>query len=71
MWPTGPQSLKLRALDVIEEGSTRLPVLMAKFGPDFPMTDLGERLSGSCPKLFAPAHERCDIYFPGLAALMA
>lgn len=43
--------------------------LVEKLGPDFPMTELGQRLA-NCPKKTAPVYERCDIYFPGLAELM-
>lgn len=43
--------------------------LVAKFGPDFPMTELGAVLA-NCPRKNAPVYERCDVYFPHLAELM-
>lgn len=52
-------------------GRYKLARLVAQFGPDFPMTDLGAELA-QCPRRNAPGHhERCDVYFPGLAKLMS
>jgi hypothetical protein len=51
-------------------GHFQLARLVARFGSDFPMTDLGDRLA-SCPhRNAADFGQRCDVHFPGLAKLM-
>lgn len=51
-------------------GRYALARLVASHGPDFAMTDLGNELA-NCPHRNATSHgERCDVYFPGLAAIM-
>jgi hypothetical protein len=51
-------------------GRYNLSKLVASLGEEFPLTDLGSRIS-DCAKKNAPAWERCDIYYPGLIAIMA
>jgi hypothetical protein len=52
-------------------GHFQLARLVARFGPDFPMTDLGDRLA-SCPRRNpADFGQRCDVHFPGLAEIMS
>jgi hypothetical protein len=52
------------------KGRYRVAKLVADFGQDFPMTDLGSELS-ACPRLSAAAHhDRCDVYFPELPRIM-
>ncbi|WP_434716356.1 hypothetical protein [Paraburkholderia sp. A3RO-2L] len=43
--------------------------LVAKLGADFPMTNLAQHVA-DCPRQNSPAWERCDVYFPGLGAIM-
>jgi hypothetical protein len=51
-------------------GRYQLTKLVARLGADFAMTDLGDELA-DCPRRASPAwSERCDVYYPGLAALM-
>jgi hypothetical protein len=51
-------------------GKYHLARLVARLGQDFPMTDLGAELT-ACPNRSAASHhERCDVYFPGLVALL-
>ena len=50
-------------------GHYRLSKLVASLGEDFPMTDLGGKVS-DCAKWNAPVSERCDVYFPGLRDIM-
>lgn len=51
-------------------GRYNLARLVARLGPDFPMTDLGAELA-DCPNRAITAHgERCDVYFPGLVAIL-
>lgn len=50
-------------------GRYQLARLVQSYGLDFPMTDLGAELAG-CPRRNASAHERCDVFFPGLSVLM-
>lgn len=53
------------------KGRYRASRLVAEYGADFAMTDLGRELA-VCPRRTAAAqHERCDIYFPGLRLLMS
>lgn len=53
------------------KGRYHLTRLVAHYGPDFPMTDLGSELA-NCPRRTAASpHERCDVYFPGLAKIMS
>lgn len=50
-------------------GRYHLPQLVDQSGADFLMTDLGAELA-NCPNRRSSAHgERCDVFFPGLAAL--
>jgi hypothetical protein len=51
-------------------GRYQLARLVQSYGRDFSMTDLGAELA-DCPRRNAPAHERCDVFFPGLPALMS
>ena len=50
-------------------GRYRLSRLIASHGADFPMTDLGAQLA-DCPKRNESIGKRCDVYFPGLIAIM-
>jgi hypothetical protein len=51
-------------------GRYRLAKLVAEYGEDFPMTDLGNELA-SCPHRTETApNKRCDVFFPGLAKIM-
>jgi CO dehydrogenase/acetyl-CoA synthase alpha subunit len=51
-------------------GRYRLAQLVEQFGADFPMTDLGPELA-VCTNRSATSHgERCDVYFPGMIAVM-
>jgi hypothetical protein len=51
-------------------GRYQLARLVAEFGPDFAMTDLGAELA-PCPNRGVTAPDkRCDIYFPGLPAIL-
>jgi hypothetical protein len=50
-------------------GRYSLPKLVASLGEEFPLTDLGSQIS-DCPKKNAAVWERCDIYYPGLRAIM-
>ncbi|KAK45409.1 hypothetical protein BG58_17700 [Caballeronia jiangsuensis] len=51
-------------------GKYQLARLVARLGPDFPMTDLASQLT-DCPNRGASSHaERCDVYFPGLVAIL-
>lgn len=51
-------------------GRYRLARLVDQFGGDFPMTDLGAELA-NCPHQNAASHsERCDVFFPGLIAIL-
>ncbi|CAB3758692.1 hypothetical protein LMG29542_03406 [Paraburkholderia humisilvae] len=50
-------------------GRYRLARLVASYGEDFPMTDLGAEIA-DCPKRHAAITERCDVYFPGLRKIM-
>lgn len=53
------------------KGRYRASRLVAEYGADFAMTDLGAELA-VCPRRAAAAqHERCDVYFPGLGRLMS
>lgn len=53
------------------KGRYQLARLVAAYGPEFPMTDLGAELA-NCPRLRAAAqHERCDVYFPNLMRVMS
>jgi hypothetical protein len=52
-------------------GRYQVARLVAHYGADFPMTDLGSELA-NCPRRASTAwSERCDVYFPGLAKLMS
>ncbi|MDR5771234.1 MULTISPECIES: hypothetical protein [unclassified Caballeronia] len=45
--------------------------MVAEYGKDFPVTELGAKLA-ACPRRTAAAqHERCDVSFPGLRLLMS
>jgi len=51
-------------------GKYQLARLVARFGPDFPMTDIGAELA-DCPNRAVTSHgKRCDVFFPGLVALL-
>lgn len=50
-------------------GQYSLSRFVGKLGEDFPMTDLAAHIA-DCPKRNGPAWERCDIYYPGLGAIM-
>lgn len=51
-------------------GRYRLARLVARLGPDFAMTDLGDELA-NCPRRHAMGHgDRCDVYFHGLVQLI-
>ncbi|SAK88227.1 hypothetical protein AWB77_04760 [Caballeronia fortuita] len=53
------------------KGRYRLAKLVARLGEDFPMTDLGTELA-DCPRRSATAHhERCDVFYPKLAQIIA
>jgi hypothetical protein len=53
------------------KGRYRLAKLVAEFGPDFYMTNLGAELA-ACPRRAAAVnHQRCDIYYPGLVKIMS
>lgn len=51
-------------------GRYRLIKLIATYGEDFRMTDLGMQLA-DCPKRKASVGERCDVYYPGLRLIMS
>jgi hypothetical protein len=52
-------------------GRYRISRLVERLGPDFAMTDLAAEIA-DCPRRGLSAwSERCDVYFPGLAELMA
>lgn len=51
-------------------GRYNLSGLVASLGDDFPMTDLHMHIA-DCPRRNGPAWERCDVYYPGLGAIMA
>lgn len=40
-----------------------------KLGKDFPMTDLAAHIA-DCPNMNSSTRERCDVYYPGLGAIM-
>jgi len=50
-------------------GRYSLRKLVDSLGEEFPLTNLGSRIS-DCPKKNAAVWERCDIYYPGLGAIM-
>lgn len=50
-------------------GQYSLSRLVAKLGKDLPMTDLAKHVA-DCPNMNSPAWERCDVYYPGLGAIM-
>lgn len=53
------------------KGRYQLARLVHTLGADFPMTNLGAELA-PCPHRAEVAHnKRCDVYFPGLRALMS
>jgi hypothetical protein len=53
------------------KGRYRLAKLVAEFGPEFQMTNLGAELA-SCPRRGAAVNQkRCDIYYPGLVKIMS
>ena len=72
----GDVATRAEALDVAcsrcdRRGHYNLARLVERLGPDFPMTDLGDRLA-NCPRRnLAGIGERCDVYFPGLAKIMS
>jgi hypothetical protein len=52
-------------------GRYQLARLVEQFGGDYALPDLGSELA-NCPNRNAAAHgERCDVYFPGLAAILS
>jgi hypothetical protein len=71
----GDVAARAKTLDVActrcdRRGHYQLERLVARLGPDFPMTDLAGKLA-DCPRRASPSwSERCDVYFPGLAKLM-
>ncbi|MEP9326717.1 hypothetical protein PPMP20_26835 [Paraburkholderia phymatum] len=50
-------------------GHYRLSKLVATLGEDFPVTSLAGQIS-DCPKQDAPTWEKCDVFYPGLRAIM-
>jgi hypothetical protein len=72
----GDVAARAKTLDVActrcdRRGQYQLERLVARLGPDFPMTDLAGELA-DCPRRASPSwSERCDVYFPGLAKLMS
>jgi hypothetical protein len=52
-------------------GRYRVEKLIQQFGPDFGMPDLAGELA-SCPNRNAASPStRCDVFYPGLGALMS
>ena len=51
-------------------GRYLLARLVATYGADFAMTNIGSELA-NCPRRYEHVHtQRCDLYYPGLGALM-
>jgi hypothetical protein len=50
-------------------GRYRLSRLVALFGEEFPMPDLGGQIA-DCPKKNQTVWDRCDFYYPGLGTIM-
>ncbi|MNT71286.1 hypothetical protein DAMDJJ_08635 [Cupriavidus necator] len=50
-------------------GRYRLSKLIASYGEDFPMTDLGAEIA-ACPRRYAAVTERWYVYYPGLRQIM-
>jgi hypothetical protein len=73
--PLGDVAAKATHLEVActqceRRGRYSLARLVATYGADFPMTELGAELA-DCPRRQSRSHgERCDVYFPGLAAIL-
>lgn len=52
------------------KGRYQLARLVAAYGPEFPMTDLGAELA-VCPRREVASHgERCDVFFPNLLKIL-
>jgi hypothetical protein len=51
-------------------GRYQLARLVTQLGPDFPMTSLGAELAPCPNRNITASGKRCDVYFPGLAAIM-
>lgn len=51
-------------------GRYQLARLVERFGPDFPMTDLGRELADCPNRREAAPNKRCDVYFPGLIEIL-
>ncbi|WP_081626983.1 hypothetical protein [Bordetella sp. FB-8] len=51
-------------------GRYRLSKRVASFGENSPMTALGAQIT-DCSKKNRPLRERCDVYYPGLSAIMS
>jgi len=73
--PLGEVAARATHLDVActrceRRGRYRLSKLVESLGAEFPMTDLAAEIT-SCPRRNATAaHERCDVFFPGLPQIM-
>jgi hypothetical protein len=51
-------------------GRYRVDGLIRQFGPEFAMPDLAEQLAPCPNRMAASPNARCDVFFPGLGALM-
>lgn len=52
-------------------GQYQLARLVTRLGPDYAMTDLGSKLSATCPNRGSTDWaRRCDVFFPNLIKIM-
>jgi hypothetical protein len=74
--PLGQVAARAAMLDVAcsrctRRGRLRLADLVAKLGPDFPMTQLGAEVGADCSRRRDPGPgHRCDVYYPQLREIM-
>lgn len=49
-------------------GECRWRGLIERYGREARLPDVRHQLAGDCPRRDAAVYERCDVYFPQLAA---
>lgn len=64
------QRLVIACSRCVRRGRYTTARLVATYGADFPLTDLGAELANCTRRSASAHHERCDVYFPELVAIL-
>jgi hypothetical protein len=60
--------LEVRCTKCDRHGRVPVARLIERYGREARLPDVRHQLAGDCPRRNAAVYERCDVYFPQLAA---